>query len=188
MCSLENTKCQKCGTEENLTRHHVIPTCISKPIREIKNLYPKRVYVILCETCHEKYEKRARGYKNKLLQQTMSNFKEKMSLQGKTLTYLKKKDRKDILTFVVNAVGNVSKYSMERYSKLHLEAIMYRRMAKRMTVEECINLGHVWINHFQNCTGVKLDNSQYKLVEWHEKRVECENDNTDDFVGVLCQG
>lgn len=51
---MEN-KCVCCGSEENLTRHHVVPKCFRKhfPIN-YKNHFNHDV-LILCDSCHKKY-------------------------------------------------------------------------------------------------------------------------------------
>jgi len=58
--------CVVCGTNEFLTRHHVVPYCYRKyfPL-EIKS-HNFHDVLSLCVDCHENYEVRAREYKNKL--------------------------------------------------------------------------------------------------------------------------
>lgn len=58
--------CVVCGTDEFLTRHHVVPYCYRKyfPL-EIKS-HNFHDVLSLCVDCHEDYEVKAREYKNEL--------------------------------------------------------------------------------------------------------------------------
>jgi len=61
-----DNRCVSCGTEEYLTRHHVVPYCYRKffPI-ELKS-HNFHDVLPLCVSCHEKYERSADDLKNSL--------------------------------------------------------------------------------------------------------------------------
>ena len=58
--------CVVCGTEEFLTRHHVVPHCYRKyfPV-EIKS-HNFHDVLSVCVKCHDKYERKADDYKSQL--------------------------------------------------------------------------------------------------------------------------
>lgn len=47
--ALSNKKCDKCGAEKKLTRHHIIPKRVKKSLRNNVS--------ILCRTCHDLIDK-----------------------------------------------------------------------------------------------------------------------------------
>lgn len=57
-------RCCVCGKEEDLTRHHIIPTCyinklfkdVYKDLREVR-FYYEWDYCCSCRECHSRYEK-----------------------------------------------------------------------------------------------------------------------------------
>jgi hypothetical protein len=59
-------KCVVCGTDEYLTRHHVVPHCYRKffPM-EIKS-HNFHDVLSLCIDCHEKYERKATNFKSQI--------------------------------------------------------------------------------------------------------------------------
>lgn len=63
----ENT-CVKCGTTDNLSKHHIVPYCYIKYIDDLKfkgrNAYS---IVLLCRTCHNEYEEIAYELKNEYI-------------------------------------------------------------------------------------------------------------------------
>lgn len=62
-------QCVVCGSEENLTRHHVVPYCFRRYMKEW-NHHNSFDVVILCEKHHQAYEKKANRMKDGLMRQS----------------------------------------------------------------------------------------------------------------------
>ncbi len=58
LVELEN-KCVKCGGEEELTRHHVVPHCYRRHFPEEYKTHNHHDVVALCIDCHDSYERQA---------------------------------------------------------------------------------------------------------------------------------
>lgn len=58
--------CVNCGTDEFLTRHHVIPRCYRKHLPEYHKTHAFHDIVILCFNCHREYEAKATEFKRTL--------------------------------------------------------------------------------------------------------------------------
>lgn len=51
--------CVRCGSQEELTKHHIVPICYRKHLpREEKN-HSSHDIVLLCDGCHQEYERHA---------------------------------------------------------------------------------------------------------------------------------
>jgi hypothetical protein len=61
-----SNKCVSCGTEEYLTRHHVVPICYRKFLPVNLKSHNFHDVLALCATCHEKYERSADQLKERL--------------------------------------------------------------------------------------------------------------------------
>ncbi len=59
-------KCVSCGTEEYLTRHHVVPYCYRKFLPESIKSHNFHDVLPLCVKCHSKYERSADKLKEQL--------------------------------------------------------------------------------------------------------------------------
>jgi len=60
--------CVKCGGDNKLTKHHVVPYCYVKHMDELtkgRNVYS---VVVLCRDCHNEYEEEASKLKSKILE------------------------------------------------------------------------------------------------------------------------
>lgn len=61
--------CVSCGSDEQLTRHHIVPFCYRKHMPDnIKN-HDAYDVMPLCHECHEKYEKSANKLKQEIAQE-----------------------------------------------------------------------------------------------------------------------
>jgi len=88
------TSCLVCNTNENLTRHHIIPYLfISYAAKKHDHLIANNNIAILCRECHDLYEKDFSKYKaNKLeIPFFKVKFEEALSLKS-YLEYYKKKN------------------------------------------------------------------------------------------------
>jgi 5-methylcytosine-specific restriction endonuclease McrA len=65
LVELEN-KCVRCGSEEELTRHHVVPHCYRRHFPEEYKTHNHHDVVALCIDCHDSYERYADEYKKEL--------------------------------------------------------------------------------------------------------------------------
>lgn len=61
--------CVVCGTEEMLTRHHVIPYCFRKFLPDKVKNHSYHDILLLCVLCHEQYEHHANELKLKLAEE-----------------------------------------------------------------------------------------------------------------------
>lgn len=59
-------KCVVCGTDEYLTRHHVVPHCYRKFFPESIKSHNFHDVLSLCIECHENYERKATDFKMEL--------------------------------------------------------------------------------------------------------------------------
>jgi hypothetical protein len=64
----KENKCTKCGIDDNLTRHHVIPYFLRKLMSSESKNHRSDDVVPLCVSCHSKYEKSSERLKRSLLQ------------------------------------------------------------------------------------------------------------------------
>lgn len=58
--------CVVCGTDQQLTRHHVVPYCFRRFLPEEIKDHNYHDILLLCATCHETYEQYAYELKSKL--------------------------------------------------------------------------------------------------------------------------
>ncbi len=61
-----HNKCVNCGTEEGLTKHHVVPISYRKFFSEEIKSHNFHDVLPMCVECHEKYERKADEYKKEL--------------------------------------------------------------------------------------------------------------------------
>lgn len=59
-------KCVTCGSEEYLTRHHVVPYCYRRYFPMALKSHNFHDVLSLCSDCHEKYERKADELKNEI--------------------------------------------------------------------------------------------------------------------------
>jgi len=59
----KKTQCVVCGSNNNLTRHHVVPSCYRSHMSHIYKDFNMHDVVLLCEECHVDYEHFATGLK-----------------------------------------------------------------------------------------------------------------------------
>jgi hypothetical protein len=61
--------CVCCGTDKNLTKHHVLPRCYLKFFPEERKIFNVHDIVLLCASCHDQYEIIAHSLKEEIYQQ-----------------------------------------------------------------------------------------------------------------------
>ena len=64
-------KCVVCGTEENLSKHHIVPQCYRRHFPSDNKDHSSHDVVLLCPKCHHSYERFADKLKNEFAE----NFK-----------------------------------------------------------------------------------------------------------------
>jgi hypothetical protein len=69
LTAMEN-RCVRCGVEENLTKHHVVPYMYRKHFPEEYKSRNHHDVLTMCVDCHERYEKLADGLKYELTKET----------------------------------------------------------------------------------------------------------------------
>lgn len=61
-------RCVVCGTEQELSHHHIVPDCYRKHFPRVPDKFGRWMYdvLLLCVDCHGRYEKRAWELKEKI--------------------------------------------------------------------------------------------------------------------------
>lgn len=75
----KENKCVCCGIQENLTKHHVIPSCFRKHFPDYLKSRNMHDVLIMCVSCHSKYEEFAVSFKKRLANSNNSFFHSKTS-------------------------------------------------------------------------------------------------------------
>jgi len=88
--SNRENKCVVCGCEDknNLTKHHIIPYCFRRCLPDFIKRHTSHDIIMLCEKCHNKYERFATQRKHELADQykvsrTVIRFVDKKLLKAK---------------------------------------------------------------------------------------------------------
>jgi hypothetical protein len=68
-CRKENV-CVVCGTDQDITRHHVVPRCFRKHFPDHLKNHALHDVLILCTKCHNQYEEEAFKKKQAISEQT----------------------------------------------------------------------------------------------------------------------
>ncbi|CAG7579947.1 MAG: putative HNH endonuclease [uncultured marine phage] len=168
-------KCVVCGTDEDLTRHHVVPTMYRKHFPEIyKSNYHHDVLPI-CRTCHDRYELTADILKEELNEEYGSkvDYKEMIRISRIAYDYYHYRDVMDDEK-VVNCVMKLTKFDDNPLDKLEKLISL-----KEVGIDGLRNQGkdiidnhgslqdfvEMWRSHF-----VKKSNPKHLSKHWSIKR------------------
>jgi len=66
MTAYKANKCAVCGSEDKITRHHVVPYCFRKHFPERLKRHRMHDVLPMCVKCHDRYEERATEMKQKM--------------------------------------------------------------------------------------------------------------------------
>jgi hypothetical protein len=151
-------KCVVCGTDEDLTRHHVIPSMYRKhfPL-EYKSNYHHDVLPI-CRTCHDKYELQADKLKKSLAQiyKIRTDYSEYFDISKLARDYNQYKEYMDdekLINIVIKMnkfVGGNSLIKLEKLLSLREVAIFMIRNQGKDVIEkfDLQVFVKMWRSHF----------------------------------------
>lgn len=162
MCNIDITGvCIKCGTEENLSAHHVVP---QKYLRHFENRhysqYNSFFIVKLCRDCHDQYEEQAERLVQSIHDRFLTNEEKLISTKLhflKTFKYTtNKKTRAGI------AKGYFKKFNTNIQDEdIDLNYNPYKIIVERIKEK---NITRIWINHF-------LSFSKYPYISIDQKLI-----------------
>jgi hypothetical protein len=149
----KENKCTKCGTEDNLTRHHVIPYFLRKLMTAESKDHKSDDVVPLCEPCHVEYEKNSVRLKNSLLQglKTYRNERKinKLIKLSKSIYELISSGKVDLEKISKEKIDNMNLYFQETEIYIPTEA---EQIINSYSEEYLIKL---WRSDFLNWMGQK---------------------------------
>lgn len=182
----KHNRCVVCGTEENLTKHHIVPSMYRKffPVK-IKSRSAHDV-VVICVECHDEYERIAMNLKKEMEMEILgtSNTRcamNKLGQEARDKNYLVKlcktlihqghvipEERKDeLFEMIANALGRVpSLVEIEELSKVTQATIKDNQDPGRAVVEKVLENDVLedfimrWRQHF-------IDTAQPKFMPDH---------------------
>ena len=163
--------CVVCGSEDFLTKHHVVPHCYRKyfPI-ELKS-HKHHDVLSLCVECHEKYERYADDLKLSL------SSKYKAPLNGEV------EQRKDDIRFSKIAstlLGDCSTIPKKRINELKSSLRLYydfNRLTKNRLIEISNNKSFILKRSHGEMVTEKLDDIQNFVELWRRHFIEKMNPN-----------
>jgi len=126
-----NNRCVNCGSEEMLTRHHIVPYCYRKFLPEELKSHRSHDILPMCMDCHVSYERKADILKDKLSK------KYNVPLQGKL--HFDKNLSKVIKTSL--ALLNPVKIPEERIVEMRLLINDY--LKRESTTDDILNLSNI---------------------------------------------
>lgn len=171
-------KCVVCGSEEFLTRHHVVPICYRKYFELEKKSHSFHDVLSVCAHCHEKYESSAFQYKNELAK--LYNAPINGELIDNTELFRIRKIVRCLLSSGISKIPNSkvlsmkkelrTYYSWSRVTKKRLQSILnipvkvYNRTHGEIVVSKIDNVDDFiksWRNHF-----IENNNCLYLPINW----------------------
>lgn len=174
-------RCVSCGTEEYLTRHHVVPFCYRKFLPLSLKSHNFHDVLPLCVNCHEKYERSADKLKEQLAVQYSSPINGE-TLENKHLikfskiaTTLLKEDLTKVPRSRVRKMKKAlkKKFGIERLTKKKLEelasvkTIILKRTHGEIVMSKITDIQsfvEMWREHF-----VENNGCQYLPSNWSIK-------------------
>ena len=157
--SEKESRCVVCKTEEQLTRHHVVPICYRTHLPEEYKSYNMHDVVLLCEGCHTRYEHFATQLKKEfgdIYDAPLEGSKSATSrIVGYCRTILKHEDKlpenikKEMLDAIKEEFGNNDLQTIQECSKIGSKALITHGelVVSRMneTPQEFVE---IWRKHF----------------------------------------
>jgi hypothetical protein len=160
-------KCVTCGTEEYLTRHHVVPYCYRKhfPL-EIKS-HNFHDVLSLCVDCHENYERKADELKRSLSETYKAPINGEMEVV--------KKDMVRLIKIASTILSPKRKIPTDRINKLKSELKSYFGI-KRLTKKRLESIATVKSSFIKKTHGEivieSIDDIQSFIEMWREHFLE----------------
>lgn len=174
-------KCVCCGSEEYLTKHHIVPYCYRRYFPLVLKSHDFHDVLPLCISCHEKYERSADSLKEFLSIEydapingiIIKNVDIKMSkisytLLNKDLSKMPK-CRVNELKKIIKDRFNIKRLTRKRLEKIYLSSITNSKKTHGQIVMEKINdiqsFVEMWRDHF-----IKNTNCKYLPNNWNIKK------------------
>lgn len=166
-------RCVCCASTENLTKHHVLPYRFKKYFPVEYKSHTSFDILLLCESCHSKYEIEANKFQNKIIKQynanTIIHNKEYKNILGLIKSINKENipiDRKEkmlkqVKTFFNNdtiTIDNMDKYLIPISSTAEIEKAVQNTIIQMGGYFDFIVL---WRNHF-----IETMNPKYLSESW----------------------
>lgn len=176
-----NNKCVCCGTEEYLTRHHVVPYCYRKFFPLKLKSHNFHDVLSLCVSCHEKYERSADRLKEFLANEynapingeTIDN-KDLIKVSKIASTLLKEdlsklpKSRIHELKSTIKSKSNIKRLTSKKLEELaKLKITILERTHGQIVMEQITDIQsfvEMWRDHF-----VTNNKCQYLPRDWSVK-------------------
>lgn len=169
--------CINCGIKENLTMHHIVPRMFRVHIPDEYRIHNSLDVVVLCRECHNTYERKADGLKNKLCPISEENLLERhrqnaiklsqtLSLHGDKIPESRKRELVSKLTDMLNQLGMTEEMLRLDTGKDNMPARKAKKVVEEIGVVELIRM---WKEHFYSNMELKF------LPEWWDG----------DFIKVL---
>lgn len=156
--------CTVCGTDKELTRHHIIPICYRRHMQaEVKD-HSFHDILLLCYTCHNTYERYADSFKLELSKEYDAplngiydnrEFNNLMSVRADANCLIKYWDvvpdnRKNILIDRIKKVLNTDEIDLQTLSQINIEKFKVKTHGN-IVVERLTNIQNFlqrWRKHF----------------------------------------
>lgn len=159
--------CVVCGTEEFLTRHHVVPICYRRFFPVEKKSHNFHDVLSLCVDCHENYEKFAFDFKLKLAE------KYNAPINGELL------DNKDFLKvrslsgcLIGEHSTKIPKWRIDEMKSEIKKHFSWKRITKKR-LEDVVNLEVKVYNRTHGEIVIsKIDNLESFIKEWRKHFIQ----------------
>lgn len=175
--SERQNRCVECGTDEDLTKHHVVPTRYRKHFPDIYKSKNSNDVVVMCEEDHSKYERVADKFKyqleNEYITEEEMEYNKMVEFIYKTMNTLEKHEDKipeERLNYLREKMnGYMEKLDIVIQEAKDLELINFNKLiVERCGIEKLIV---DWKNHFIKNTDVKYlpdwwDPNYVKIVDF----------------------
>lgn len=175
-----SNRCVVCGSEEFLTRHHVVPYCYRKYFPLEMKEHNFHDVLSLCTECHEKYERQADDLKNFLAGEhqipvngIVVDNKELIKYSKMASTLLKKdskipKDRIDEMKSSIKTRFGIKRLTTKRLKKLsEIKSTILSKTHGEIVIDKTTDIQafvEMWRDHF-----VRTMNCQYLPKNWSIK-------------------
>lgn len=172
-----HNRCVVCGSEEYLTRHHIVPYCYRKYFPEELKSHNFHDVVSMCASCHDSYERKADELKLELAIKynaplnagiEVDNKLIKLVKIAKTLLYTKSipKKRIDFLKKVLKTELNVGRLSNSKIEKIsNMEYVKIKKTHGEIVMSNIYDIQDfikMWRQHF-----MKNNNCKYLSKNWN---------------------
>lgn len=161
-------KCIVCSTTKNLTRHHIIPLNFLK-FMSFEDAVKYEELVVICRSCHDRYEDKAKGLKAKLLKEygisTIRPKEEHIRAIAKAVV----KFNQQKANIPVEVIESYKQEIIEYFGGLNLDAALKLESDRSLQwkallekIEDLEAFAQLWRNDFQSFLNNKNRKKQKK--------------------------